>query len=102
MSKSGRSRAIQAYWKHVLPYGKWTCVDGREVLFNREYRPILQRRPNGPVEVANPSERVRFNQQIWFYQDEELGGRSTRGPSKRLLKRINDALAAWSLCYEQK
>jgi hypothetical protein len=24
-----------------LPYGKWTCSDGREVLFNRHYEPML-------------------------------------------------------------
>jgi hypothetical protein len=23
-------------WKSLIPYGKWTCADGREVLFNRE------------------------------------------------------------------
>ena len=25
-----------------LPYGMWTCADGREVLFNRFYEPIMQ------------------------------------------------------------
>jgi hypothetical protein len=101
MTKSGRSRTTQAYWRHVLPYGKWTCRDGREVLFNRDYRPILQRRPNRPVEVADPSERIPFIQQMWFYSEEELVGRS-RVPSKRLLQRINGALAAWSIHYEEK
>lgn len=29
-----------------LPYGIWTCKDGREVVFNREYQPFLQRKDN--------------------------------------------------------
>lgn len=36
-----------------LPYGAWRCRDGREVLFNRFYQPIWQRRPGGPVEEAD-------------------------------------------------
>jgi hypothetical protein len=35
-------------WKYAAPYGKWTCADGREVLFNRLYWPILQRIPRQP------------------------------------------------------
>ena len=26
-----------------LPYGLWTCDDGKEILFNREYQPIWER-----------------------------------------------------------
>lgn len=43
---SGKDMAyfvIQHCARRTLPYGRWTCVDGREVLFNREYQPILQR-----------------------------------------------------------
>jgi RecA-family ATPase len=32
-------------WRDRLPYGRWTCADGREVIFNRSYWPILERRP---------------------------------------------------------
>jgi hypothetical protein len=31
----------------ALPYGMWTCADGREVLFNRNYDPIWGRRGKG-------------------------------------------------------
>lgn len=33
---------IQHSVRRTLPYGRWTCADGRQVLFNREYQPILQ------------------------------------------------------------
>jgi hypothetical protein len=33
----------------MRPYGMWTCADSRQVLFNRRYRPILERRPGQPV-----------------------------------------------------
>ena len=52
----------------VLPYGKWTCADGREVLFNRRYQPIWQRQQSITF-PADPAERVPFVQQEWFYND---------------------------------
>jgi len=70
-----------------LPYGIWTCADGREVLFNRFYEPIFQRltgeRPTG----ANPTERVPFVKQDHFYSD----GTSNKEAAARA------ALAAWGL-----
>lgn len=55
--------------RHRLPYGMWTCADGREVLFNRDYKPIWQRRTGGPAEQADADEWVRFERQEWFYLD---------------------------------
>jgi hypothetical protein len=55
--------------RHDLPYGKWTCADGREVLFNRFYEPIWQRRPDGAPEPADAREWVGYKTQVWFYND---------------------------------
>ena len=33
------------------PYGRWTCADGRQVLFNRGYNPIWSWRPNRGVDA---------------------------------------------------
>jgi len=52
-----------------LPYGLWTCADGRQVLFDRNYKPLFQRTPDGTVSVADPDEWVPFVAQAWFYQD---------------------------------
>lgn len=53
-----------------LPYGMWRCEDGREVLFNRYYEPIHERRAGGPVQPANPKEWVsRIAVEMWFYDD---------------------------------
>jgi hypothetical protein len=41
------------------PYGIWRCADGREVLFNRQYWPILQRYPGGKPKPADPNEWIR-------------------------------------------
>ena len=30
--------------RRTLPYGMWTTFDGRQVLFNREYQPILEKK----------------------------------------------------------
>ena len=59
-----------------LPYGKWTCADGREVLFNRRHKPIWQRRPGEGATRANADEWVRFERQEWFYSDEAAPWRS--------------------------
>ncbi len=55
--------------RHDLPYGKWTCADGREVLFNRFYEPIWQRYPGASPQCADPKEWVRWVNQEWFYDD---------------------------------
>jgi len=58
-------------WRNMfIPYGKWTCADGREVLFNRHYSPIYQRATaTWPCERANQYEWVPFVKQEWFYND---------------------------------
>lgn len=43
--------------RRTMPYGIWTCEDGREVVFNREYQPILQRK-DGINSFANQSEWI--------------------------------------------
>ena len=55
--------------RQELPYGCWTCADGREVLFNRAYKPIWQRWPDGLVTRANPDERVKWIQQEFYFND---------------------------------
>lgn len=42
-----------------IPYGVWTCPDGREVLFDRQYRPMLQRQDGDPATPADPDEWVQ-------------------------------------------
>jgi hypothetical protein len=89
-----------AYWRTILPYGKWTCADGREVLFNRDYKPIFQRLADGRVTHANPTEWVRWITQEWFFE-EVPGCWLRRGPSKRLLDRINATVSDWGLFYRK-
>lgn len=50
-----------------LPYGVWKCADGREVLFNRRYRPLAERLADGTCRPADPAETVRFVRQRFLY-----------------------------------
>lgn len=50
--------AIAHCARRMLPYGIWTCDDGREVVFNREYQPIFQRL-HGVVSYADRDEIVK-------------------------------------------
>jgi hypothetical protein len=61
----------------ALPYGKWTCSDGREVLFNRFYEPIWERCGESAVE-SDRGEWVRWEKQEWFYDDSYSWGRSEK------------------------
>lgn len=53
--------------RYRLPYGMWTCADGREVLFNREYRSLWQRYPGRPCREADPDEWVPEIRETKFY-----------------------------------
>ncbi len=54
--------------RSTLPYGMWTCADGREILFNRNYQPIWQR-IDGVFTAADRDEWVPWVEQSWFFDD---------------------------------
>jgi hypothetical protein len=76
-------------WRAICPYGRWVCQDGREVLFNRKYQPILERRPGSPVQPADPTEWVSgWKVQEHFFND------GSRGP--QVLGAVNAVLKSWA------
>jgi hypothetical protein len=79
-------------WVDLVPYGRWVCGDGREVLFNRCYQPIWQRRPGAPAEPANPDEWVPWITQAWFWDDYDHPGRN-----RKTLTKVNKLLKSWGL-----
>jgi hypothetical protein len=65
-------KQLPSDWKplrHKLPYGMWTCEDGREVLFNRDYQPIWSRNINHQPIANDPEEWIKWKGQKWFYND---------------------------------
>jgi hypothetical protein len=75
-----------------LPYGIWTCADGREVLFNRFYEPLWERSPAFAARAANPAERVPAVRQDWFYTH------SGNGRGEGDYRRAGEAvLTAWGI-----
>jgi len=93
ISPGGSRYLAPAPWfirRALLPYGRWTCQDGREVLFNRFYEPIWQRQPSGIVEAADGREWVKFIGEEWFYSDRDETETAKR--SKAI-----PALLAWGL-----
>lgn len=72
------AKAIKHDWRNTaLPYGIWTCEDGRQVLFNRDYCPIWERH-NGVTQPANYYEWVPYVTQAWFYNDGHTLAQSIR------------------------
>lgn len=77
--------------RHMLPYGVWTCPDGRQVLFNRDYTPIWQKDANGKVSVADQTEWVEFDRQDHFYVEG-----SEPWMNKETLQRCSDVLMSFA------
>jgi hypothetical protein len=74
----------------VLPYGMWTCADGREILFNRNYRPIWQRLPEGTVQHADSNEWVDWTEQGWFDLGSMRYEKTAREAYRKVLKDFLD------------
>ena len=75
-----------------LPYGIWTCPDGREVLFNRDYEPIWERRPGEPARPANRSEKPQQIGPITFYTDDKAPWRDAES-----LQYCEQVLVEWGV-----
>jgi len=53
----------------TLPYGKWLCEDGREVLFNRDYTPIWDRSLDNVVGNISPDTYVHHKDTVFYFDD---------------------------------
>jgi hypothetical protein len=65
-------RKMSVFRGRYLPYGMWTTESGREILFNRDYVPIWERRDGGPPIPAEKREWVAGiikDKTIFFYKD---------------------------------
>jgi hypothetical protein len=73
-----------------LPYGCWTCADGREVLYNRDYRPVCERWPGQKPQMANPKAWVHnIVREEWFYHDGT--------PETQKMKVAKEKLSEWGM-----
>jgi hypothetical protein len=80
-------------WAIMCPYGMWTCRNGREVLFNRRYYPVLERRPGRPAMAAALSEWVDgITQQSWLWNE-----RDNPLIDDATLARVNAVLISWGV-----
>jgi hypothetical protein len=89
--RSPSSRTLRPL-RQTLPYGKWTCDDGREVLFNRDYKPMWQRLPHQQAESADPVEWVPHVRQEWFYDDSSVPWKNAASE-----RRCVDILRNWGV-----
>jgi hypothetical protein len=86
----GSPRMSADEWICRCPYGWWTCADGRQVIFNRQYWPILERRPGEPPKPADPCEAVAWRTQEYIWVDATF-------TAAELCARVNAVLRAWGL-----
>jgi len=74
----------------VLPYGRYIASDGREILFNRSYRPIWERLPDGTVQRAVGGEWVNWVAQGWFDHGSMRYEKTAREAYRKVLRDFID------------
>jgi len=76
MPQPMRREAIYKMW---LPFGKWVCHDGNEVLFNFYNEPIWERGIDGKAKLANPyAPPEDVTEEIHFYDADKPPHKSKR------------------------
>ncbi|MCW5773160.1 MAG: hypothetical protein KIT16_16075 [Rhodospirillaceae bacterium] len=53
-----------------LPYGYWLEEDGAKVLFSRDYKPMWRIREGSSPQRLEPSLRIVWRDQSWFWDDD--------------------------------
>jgi len=76
----------------TLPYGKWICADGREVLFNRDFQPLWERLPGGISRAAARDARCESVKETRLFGDGNPPWRSSRS-----FRRCLEALRAFGV-----
>jgi hypothetical protein len=62
--------AVKYSGRRMIPYGRWTCEDGRQVVFNREYQPMYSRVLGGESVFCDHAEFVQGIVKVeYFYGD---------------------------------
>jgi hypothetical protein len=85
-------------WKAAIPYGVWTCSDGRQVIHNRMYWPILERPPGQPPKAASPGEWIHnIVKRDYLFDDGCPPWHHSRTIARATLARCNALLADWGL-----
>ncbi len=74
--------------EYELPYGRWDCLEGRVVLFDRRYQPFCEMNSRGEVFLTDRGEWIEgIAETTHFYDDEH------DEPEKR--RRAEDGLSAF-------
>ncbi len=81
----------------TLPYGKWFCEQGIEVLFNRDYIPIWMKDKNGKVQPIDPDTRVVENGEPEFYFGD---GSAPWGGDKSTQVKCRNILNSWNVLHK--
>lgn len=77
-----------------LPYGKWICADGTEVLYNRDYCPIWAKTPAGEVLTLDPDTWISGIQNS---NHSYFGDGSKPWNDKATLEKCLNALKEWGV-----
>lgn len=82
----------------LLPYGKWTCENGTEVLFNRDYLPIWTRETNRKVNTIDPDTHINYIGEPEFYFGD---GNAPWNGEKNTLVKCRNILNHWNVGHRK-
>jgi hypothetical protein len=74
----------------LLPYGKWICEDGTEVLFNRDYAPIWRKTPKGDITKIDADTWVEHIDRSEGYYDDRTASYYGNKQTLELCQRVLD------------
>lgn len=72
----------------AIPYGFWRTEDGREILFDRGYLPIMERSPEKTARQPDPSAWIAVVAIQWLHEGCADFRRAKFAPLKATLERI--------------
>lgn len=81
-----------------LPYGKWTCNDGIDVLFNRDYCPIWVRNSIGVVVPIDLDTQINYIGTAEFYFDDAS---APYHGDKVTLSKCTQILEEWGVLHKE-
>jgi hypothetical protein len=74
-------------------YGIWTLADGREMLFDRDYRPLYSRRRGEVAEIADPQRPAGIIKERFFWADRD----SIHSLCPATQRKLRAVLQAWGI-----
>ena len=81
-----------------LPYGKWICSDGTQVLYNRDYCPLWVKGPDGKVASIDADYWIDYKKDEYYFEGSQAPWYGVK--TKKYMERCIAELQTWGVEHE--